>query len=126
MHRDQTTVILLEDDAGLRGLMAEGLGEQHYHVVEAPDVAAASRAIHAVDGHAVLVADRALGATANAQNANGFVAAAQALAEYPALRAVYTSGTHQVLRHRQLSARERSLPKPFALSQLVSTVRTLA
>lgn len=121
MAQKDTTIILLEDDATFRGLLAEGLRDQDFQVVEAANVEAASHAIQSVDGHAVLVADRAL----NGQPYTGFEAAEEALAAYPALKAVYTSGTHQALRARQLSDRERTLPKPFALSQLVSAVKHL-
>lgn len=117
----RSTIILLEDDLGLRGLIADGLRDHHYTVIETGTVDAAAQAIHDLDGHAILVADRSVGT----RPPNGFDAAAEALARYPALKAVYMSGTHIAIRHRQLSCRERSLLKPFALAQLVTEVRHL-
>ncbi len=115
------TVVLLEDDATLRGLMAEMLRDHGHPVTEALHAEAAMAAIEAAAGEAILVADRAIGEA----GPNGFQVAGKALERHPGLRVIYVSGTHVAVRHRQLSERERALMKPFALAQLLALVRQL-
>ncbi len=102
--------------------MAEGLRADRYTVVEADTLADASDALEAVEGRAVLVADRSVGKDGAV---NGFQLAADALETYPALRVIYITGMHIALRRRQLGERERGLMKPFAMSQLVTALHEL-
>ena len=104
--------------------MADGLQAAHYTVVETGTSQAALAAIAAVEGKAILVADRQVEPQANGQN--GFQFAAQALDQYPTLRVIYVSGNHIAVRRRPLSERERALLKPFAMSQLLTLVRELS
>ncbi len=115
-------MILLEDDLILLGLMADGLRADRYTVVETDTLAEASAALQAVEGNAVLIADRSVGKDGAI---NGFQLAADALEAYPALRVIYITGTHIAIRRRQLSERERGLLKPFAMSQLVTALHEL-
>ena len=115
-------VILLEDDATLRALWAEGLSETGVSVIEAAGVPQAQAALEAAQGSAVLVADRSI----DPGGPNGFQFAADALAQYPGLRVIYISGTHIAIRRRPLGERERGLMKPFAIAQLLAAVRELS
>ncbi len=121
MSETARPIVLLEDDAMLRRLMAEGLAEAGYKVVEAPSGQLALTALAAAAGRAVLVADRSV----DAGGPNGFQLAADALAQYPELRVIYISGTHIAVRRRTLGERERALLKPFAMAQLLGAVRDL-
>ena len=116
-----TPIILLEDDPALQTLLTEGLAEAGYRVNTVTTAEAAKIALAAVDGRALLVADRTL----EQGGPNGFQVAAEALDQYPALRVIYVSGTHIAIRRRSLGTRERALLKPFAMSQLVAAVRDL-
>lgn len=122
MSQSAVPVILLEDDPTLRLLMSDALDEAGYRVVEAATGQAGLAAIAAAAGNAILVADRSI----DGGGPNGFQLAADALQQHPALRVIYVSGTHIAVRRRVLSERERGLLKPFAMAQLVSTVRELA
>jgi two-component system cell cycle response regulator CpdR len=117
------TVILLEDDRPLRELMAEGLRDAAFTVVETVTGAEALDALRSVAPPHVLVADRAL-APGNS-GPNGFQVAETARDLYPGLGVIYISGTHLALKHRSLGARERALYKPFALHQLVGLLQEL-
>ena len=121
MSETAAPIILLEDDAALRSLMAEGLCEAGLKVIEAPTGQVAQTALDAAGGRAVLVADRSI----DGGGPNGFQLAAGALERYPALRVIYVSGTHIAVRRRTLGERERALLKPFAMAQLLSAVREL-
>ncbi len=122
MSETAAPIILLEDDAALRSLMAEMLSEGGFRVVEAATGQLAQAALVAAEGRAVLVADRSV----DAGGPNGFQFAADALEQYPRLRVIYISGTHIAVRRRTLGERERALLKPFAMAQLVAAVRDLA
>ena len=115
-------VILLEDDSLLRALWAEGLSEAGFSVVPAANVAQAEAALQAVEGRAVLVADRTIEPGAP----NGFQFAADALERFADLRVLYISGTHIAVRRRALGARERALLKPFAMAQMLAAARELS
>ena len=122
MTEKTVPIILLDDDATLRALLIEGWGEAGYAVEGVSDAASARSALAAVEGHALLVADRTL----EGGGPNGFQLASEALEQYPALRVIYTSGTHIAVRRRALGERERALLKPFAMTQLLGVVRELS
>ena len=121
MNATARPVILLEDDASLRALWAEGLQEAGLTALAAANVVEAEAAVQHVGGWAVLVADR----TIEPATPNGFQFAADALERYPDLRVVYVSGTHIAIRRRALGERERALLKPFAMAQMLDAVRDL-
>ncbi len=102
--------------------MADGLADAGFKVEHAPNGKAAEAALASVDGHAVLIADRAV----DAGGPNGFQLAASALERFASLRVVYVSGTHIAVRRRPLGERERGLLKPFSITQLVSAVKDLS
>ena len=117
-----TTIILLEDDATLRELLADGLGQAGYAVVQTTTGDEMKRALDAAaSSRTILVADRAVGQ----DGPNGFQLASDAMQQHPDLRVIYISGTHIAIRRRVLGARERALLKPFAMSQLLILVREL-
>ena len=116
-------IVLLEDDALLRLTLTELL-ESCGHTVhaarseaEALQVCEAGRA----DG-CVVVADRSLHFPDGL--VDGHLIAAAALARWPEIGVVYTSGSPEVA-ERALSARERVLIKPFAFSALQPLLREL-
>ena len=119
---DKTTVLLLEDDRMLRELMVEGLQDAGYPVVPLDGADQLSAELERLAGRAILVADRDIGSAGS----SGFDIAARALEQQPALKVIYVSGTQIALKHRTLSARERGLLKPFAVSQLAGLVKQLA
>ena len=122
MSETVVPIILLEDDAALRALLMEGLKESGHPVQDVADAAGVQSALAKVDGHAILVADRAL----DGAGPNGFQIASEALERYPALKVIYVSGTHIAIRRRVLGERERGLMKPFAMAQLLRAVRELS
>ncbi|WP_158743080.1 response regulator [Acidisphaera sp. L21] len=121
MTDPNATIILMEDDAVFRDLLADGLRDARYTVVEAATGAKAQAALAATEGLTILVADRAV----DAEGPNGFQLASEALERFPELRVIYISGTHIAVRRRTLGERERALLKPFAMSQLLTAVREL-
>jgi DNA-binding NtrC family response regulator len=123
MNEAVLPIILLEDDASLRSLMTEGLREAGHGVQEVSTGAGAQAALAAVEGRAILVADRTIEGAGDGPN--GFQIAADALERYPALKVIYISGTHIAIRRRTLGPRERALLKPFAMTQLMGAVRDL-
>ncbi len=122
MSDKKPPVILLEDDAILRELMADGLQHAGFAVVSTSTAAQLRAELETVAGRAILVADRAV----EEQKPNGFQVAAELLAQYDQLRVIYISGTHIAIRRRELSERERAMLKPFAMTQLLTAVRDLA
>lgn len=118
----KSTVLLLEDDRMLRELMTEGLRDAGYTVVALEGAGQLAAELDRLAGSAVLVADRDIGSATT----SGFEVAAAALERHPALKVIYVSGTQLALKHRILSTRERSLLKPFAVSQLAGLVKQLA
>ena len=111
----------MEDDVTLRSMLADGLRDARYKVVEAGTGAQTRQALSAAVGRAILVADRSV----DAEGPNGFQIASDAMVEYPDLRVIYITGTHIAIRRRSLGERERALLKPFAMSQLLTSVREL-
>lgn len=108
----------------LRSLIADGLQAAHYTVIETTSGLAAEQAISAVEGNAILVADRQV--EPQESGLNGFQFAAKALEQHALLRVIYISGNHRAIRRRPLGERERALLKPFAMSQLLTLIRQLA
>ena len=123
MNQTAPPIILLEDDATLRSLLSEGLKEAGYAIHEVSTGSGAQATLAAVAGRAILVADR--GIEGNVGGLNGFQVAAEALELYPDLKVIYITGTHIAVRRRPLGPRERALLKPFAITQLLSSVRDL-
>ena len=111
----------MEDDAVFRALLADGLQDARYTVVETGSSVQTEQALAAAEGRAILVADRSV----DQEGPNGFQFASEAMVRYPDLRVIYISGTHIAVRRRTLGERERALLKPFAMSQLLNSVREL-
>ena len=121
MTDQNATIIILEDDATFRALLADGLRDAGHPVVEAATGGQTKDAVAAATGRVILVADRSV----DKEGPNGFQIASDLMELYPALRVVYISGTHIAVRRRTLGPRERAMLKPFAISQLLSMVREL-
>ena len=111
----------MEDDLTLRSLLADGLRDAGYPVVETATGTQAKDALAATAGRIILVADRSV----DKDGPNGFQIASEMLEQHADLRVVYISGTHIAIRRRTLGPRERAILKPFAISQLLAMVREL-
>lgn len=118
-------ILLVEDEAGLRGLMRRALVQQGYEVEEAGDFAGALRAADAADGIALLICDVELGAT------SGLQLAEQLAVKLPDLRCLFISGyplddTFATGAMAQFEGRRRHyLQKPFSPNTLVLEVRAV-
>ena len=114
-------VLLLEDDALLRGSFAEILEADGYSVREAGSPDEAWAVLHdPAEGVRVLMADKDLGGPPG--EPDGFAIAMAALRLRPGLTVVYASGQPGVPAHG-LTPRERILPKPFAAEALRALAR---
>ncbi len=121
VNEQRATIILMEDDATFRALLADGLRDAGYPVIEAATGLEAKAALAISAGPTILVADRSV----DKEGPNGFQLASEALQQRPGLGVIYMSGTHIAVRRRTLGDRERALLKPFAMSQLLMMLRDL-
>jgi PAS domain S-box-containing protein len=114
------TVLLVEDEARVRGLTAAALRKRGYVVVEAGCAEEALRARAALPGPIdLLLTDVVM------PGASGRVLAERLTASDPTLAVLYMSGytDDAVVRHGLLSAEVEFLQKPFAVDALLRTVR---
>ena len=117
-------VLLVEDEPLVRELLAEDMAGAGLDVAEAPSAEAALGAAAAA-GEAgrppcVLVTDVDLGA-----GMDGLALAREVRRRWPGVGVVYVTGRPSNLDGHALGARERFLPKPFALPRLTAAVRDL-
>ncbi|MGH8124608.1 MAG: response regulator, partial [Rhodanobacteraceae bacterium] len=119
--RGKETVLVVEDEAGVRRYCAEQLRELGYTVLEAGD---ASNALHALDeypGIELLLTDVGLPVT------NGGELAKRARAQRPDLAVLFMSGYPRgiVQQRGQLQSDVELLAKPYTRMQLAQRVRAL-
>ena len=117
--RGTETVLLVEDDAGVREMTAEALGAAGYCVVEAQGIEQAREAATSRSGGVdLLLTDVVL------PDGSGPALAAQLLAAHPTLRALFMTAyaADPTLRDRQGRAYE-VLEKPFGPEELLQRVR---
>ena len=114
------TVLLVEDEAGVRAVAAEALRELGCHVLEAGDGAAALRVLHGSLGSRVdvLVTDVGLPG-----GLNGRQVADAARERRPGLPVLFITGYAGSVLEGQLAPGMEVITKPFALSALASRVR---
>jgi CheY-like chemotaxis protein len=115
-------VLLIEDDAVVRALLAELLDEAGLHVVERSD----GENLFAPDpGFAapprVVVTDMDLGAGCH----GGLEVAEQARRRWPEVGVVFITGRPSNLNGHALGRRDRFLPKPFPAASLILAVAGL-
>ncbi len=111
-------VLLVEDDALVRGCLGEVLADAGWRVREAADAAEALDRICAGGMPGVLVTDMVLG---RGMSGTALIAAARLLC--PQVRAVLVSGTDMA--DSALDPGDRFLRKPFSVDDLVQAVSEL-
>jgi DNA-binding response OmpR family regulator len=115
------TVLLVEDDPGVRTLVEEALVERGLDVRCAGDDRAAQRILEREAAHiGVLVADVHLGASAT-----GYDVAHRARRLNPRIEVVYITGRSLDVARFGVSAGVL-MPKPFDIDNLVDVVQALA
>ena len=116
-------VLVLDDDPLVRMVAVDALADAGFSVQEASCLREA-RAVLASRSSCckVLLVDHDLG---EADRANGFDFAREQLAASPDVAAVFITGRWDLLQPRPQTPRERHLRKPYALSDLVRSVREL-
>jgi signal transduction histidine kinase/CheY-like chemotaxis protein len=117
--RTAGTILVVDDDDAVRGLIVKILQHQGYTVLEAANVDTGTRlsAAHAID---LLISDVVL------DGARGDDFAASLLRTRPTLRLMCISGYPEARTHRAFDpARAVFLEKPFSAAQLVDRVRAL-
>ena len=116
-------VLVLDDDPLVRMVAVDALEDAGFSVEEASCLREA-RAVLASRPSCckVLLVDHDLGET---DQANGFDFARERLASSPEVGAVLITGRWDLLQARPRTPRERHLRKPYALSELVRSVREL-
>ena len=114
-------VMILEDDAFVRAIVAEVLVEAGFSVVEASCLREAREVASSISCR-VLMVDHDLG---EADRANGFDFARERLAASEDVSAIYVTARWNLFAGYAPSARERHLRKPFRMAELVHSVREL-
>ena len=117
-------VLLVEDEPLVRELLAEDMADAGLDVAEAPSAEIALRVADATaqagQPPRILVTDVDLGA-----GMNGLALAREVRRRWPGVGVVYVTGRPSNLDGHALGARERFLPKPFALPRLTVAVHDL-
>jgi CheY-like chemotaxis protein len=120
--RGTETILLVEDEEGVRALARRILQGHGYTIVEVADGASALRAAAAHRGMIdLLVTDVVM------PGLNGRALAEQLVALYPSLKVLYMSGytDDAVVRHGIQQDDSNFLPKPFTPAGLVRKVRSV-
>jgi PAS domain S-box-containing protein len=117
------TVLLVEDEAGVRGLIKRILEEQGYSVLEAVDGGEALRLVQSSDA-AGLTIDLLL-TDVVMPNMGGRLVAEYLAPRYPAIKVLFTSGYAErgIVQHGQLNPGVPFLSKPFSAAALARKVR---
>ena len=112
-------VLVVEDEAGVRGVSVEALRDLGYTVVHAPDAALALVALDAQPRVDLLFTDIVM------PDMNGRELADEATRRRPEVKVLYTTGytRNAIVHNGVLDAGVAFLPKPFTFSQLATKVR---
>jgi two-component system cell cycle sensor histidine kinase/response regulator CckA len=116
----QGTILLVEDEEGLRGLNARGLRSRGYTVVEAANGVEAIDVLAEQNGAVDLVVSDVV-----MPEMDGPTMLKEMRAKNPALRVIFVSGYAEDAFEKSLPQGEQFnfLPKPFTLAQLVAAVK---
>ena len=112
--RRDVTVLVAEDEAGVRAFVSDALAELGYDVLAAEDAAAALKLLDAHPEVGMLLTDVVM------PGVNGRRLAEQALARRPALRVVFMTGYTQnaIVHNGVLDPGTHLVSKPFTIAQL--------
>ncbi|MDQ8732753.1 cell cycle histidine kinase CckA [Bradyrhizobium sp. LHD-71] len=116
----QGTILLVEDEDGLRSLNARGLRSRGYTVVEAANGVEAIEVLEAQNGKIDLVVSDVV-----MPEMDGPTLLKEMRSRNPTLKVIFVSGYAEDAFEKSLPANEQFafLPKPFTLSQLVAQVK---
>jgi two-component system cell cycle sensor histidine kinase/response regulator CckA len=116
----QGTILLVEDEEGLRSLNARGLRSRGYSVIEASNGIEAMEALDAKDGAVDLVVSDVV-----MPEMDGPTLLREMRIRNPNLKIIFVSGYAEEAFDKSLPENEQFafLPKPFALSALVAKVK---
>ncbi|OQW57534.1 MAG: hybrid sensor histidine kinase/response regulator [Proteobacteria bacterium SG_bin9] len=116
----QGTILLVEDEEGLRSLNARGLRSRGYNVIEASNGVEAMEAIDEQHGAIDLVVSDVV-----MPEMDGPTLLKEMRGRNPDLKIIFVSGYAEDAFEKSLPANEQFafLPKPFTLSQLVAAVK---
>ena len=114
----RATILVVEDEGGIRALVAKILKRESYKVVEAESAEEALEIVKQNGQPDLLLTDIML------PGMNGLQLAATMRNENPGLKVVYVSGyAGDEAAYGELPMGSRFLPKPFTLGALTSAVR---
>jgi PAS domain S-box-containing protein len=116
----QETILVVEDDADLRGFTMEMLHELGYRVLGASDARSALRGLEEEPAVDLLFTDVTL-----PNGVNGRQLADEAMRMRPAIRVLFTTGyaRNAIVHHGRLDAGVELLPKPYTQPDLARRVR---
>jgi two-component system, cell cycle sensor histidine kinase and response regulator CckA len=116
----QGTILLVEDEDGLRSLNARGLRSRGYTVVEAANGVEAMEVLGTQDGNFDLVVSDVV-----MPEMDGPTLLKEMRERNPTLKVIFVSGYAEEAFEKSLPANEQFafLPKPFTLTQLVAQVK---
>ena len=116
----QGTILLVEDEEGLRSLNARGLRSRGYSVVEASNGVEAMEALEERNGAVDLVVSDVV-----MPEMDGPTCSRRCASRNPDLRIIFVSGYAEDAFEKSLPENQQFafLPKPFTLSQLVAAVK---
>jgi len=116
------TVLVVDDEASVRALVADVLGELGYHVVEASDGVSGLRVLESRTPIDLLITDVGLPG-----GLNGRQVADAARRTRPALKILFVTGyaENAAIGHAHLEPGMHVLTKPFAVDRLASRVETI-
>jgi CheY-like chemotaxis protein len=116
----QETVLVVEDEAGVRGLAKHALESRGYRVLEAPDGEQALRLVQEYEGQIDLLLSDVVMPRMSGRELHHRVTTLS-----PNTRVIFTSGhtDDAMLRHGVLTAESDFLQKPFTVRGLLKKVR---
>ncbi|MGB3867528.1 MAG: response regulator, partial [Xanthobacteraceae bacterium] len=116
----QGTILLVEDEEGLRGLNARGLRSRGYNVIEAANGVEALEALAENEGSVDLVVSDVV-----MPEMDGPTLLASIRSRDPNIKVIFVSGYAEDAFAKSLPENQQFafLPKPFSLSQLVAAVK---
>jgi PAS domain S-box-containing protein len=114
------TILLVDDEAAVRQMVAELLSESGYRVVEAVDSVSAMKQAEKLEHLDLLLTDIGLPGMMN-----GISLAAQFKLKYPQLKVLFVTGFAGGSNLVSVDATTRVLTKPFSLNELSSRVHSL-